>query len=148
MNCLAFTSYPWKYVPTNKWYFDNPRTMAPTNKNDSTVHVYILFENFELYFKYFKQAKPMFILSNLNGCLTFLHMLMSSSSDWLSNVSSGRVFIFAPKNLIAFSLTDSSSPNIWLKIPSNEPGQINAKQNMTRWLHIKIYQILDISFFQ
>ena len=59
--------------------------------------------------------------------LTFLHMLMSSSSDWLSNVSSGRVFIFAPKNLIAFSLTDSSSPNIWLKIPSNEPGQMQSK---------------------
>ena len=33
------TSYPRNNVLTNKPNFDNPRPLAPTNKNDSTVIV-------------------------------------------------------------------------------------------------------------
>ena len=32
-------SYPRNYIPTNQQIFDNLRTLAPTNKNDSTVWV-------------------------------------------------------------------------------------------------------------
>ena len=31
------TGYPQYYVPTNQQTFDNPRTLVPTNENDSTV---------------------------------------------------------------------------------------------------------------
>ena len=41
--------------------------MALTNNNDSTVYVNILSENFELYFKYFKQAKPYVYTKHFKG---------------------------------------------------------------------------------
>ena len=31
------TSFPQIYVPTNQQNFDNPQTLAPTNKNDSIL---------------------------------------------------------------------------------------------------------------
>ena len=43
MNCLVMqqTSYPRNYVPTNQQNIDNLRTLAPTNKHDSTVIINI-----------------------------------------------------------------------------------------------------------
>ena len=39
LSCIVMlqTSYPRNYVATNQQDFDNPRTLAPTSKNDSTV---------------------------------------------------------------------------------------------------------------
>ena len=42
LSCIVFqqTSYPWNLFPTNQQNFDNLRSLAPTNKNDSTVYMY------------------------------------------------------------------------------------------------------------
>ena len=46
-------SYPGNPVPMNRQNFDNPRTLAPINKNDSTVHVTKNYQNSSFSISYF-----------------------------------------------------------------------------------------------
>ena len=40
-NKSSYVRYPQNFIPMNHQNLDNPRTLAPTNKNDSTVLFYI-----------------------------------------------------------------------------------------------------------